>query len=121
GDISYRDNDARIAVHVDTDGARILGIDIAADRADLDLLERGLHGGRERRHDLLALLDQEQRRAPRRARAEPRQAGEQLDQAFDLGPGDGGGHTGPLAHRTGDTQSTDTALGIAAENVVVGA
>jgi len=50
--------------------AGILRIDIAADAADLDLLERGLQRGGERRHDLLALLDQEQRSAPRRARAE---------------------------------------------------
>ncbi len=46
----------------------------------------------KRRHDLFALLDEEQRGAARRARAEPRQAGEQLDQTLDLGSGGGGGH-----------------------------
>ena len=40
---------------------------------------------------LLAALQERQRRAPRRARAEPGQAREQRDQAFDLGSG-GAGH-----------------------------
>src|SRR5262249_29190836 len=77
--------------------AGILGVDIAADAAHRNLLQRGLHGGSERRHDLLAFLDEEQRGAARRARPEPGQAGEQLDQALDLGAGGGSGHgTEPL-------------------------
>ena len=48
----------------------------------------------ERRHQRLALLDQMQRRAPRRARAKPRQPRQQLDQAFDFGSGNGRGHVG---------------------------
>ena len=51
--------------------------------------QRGLQRGGERRHQLLALLDEMQRRAPRRARPEPRQPGQELDQALDLGSGDG--------------------------------
>jgi hypothetical protein len=68
------------------DRAGILRVDIAAGAADLDLLQRGLHRGRERRHDQLALLDQEQRRAARRARAEPRQPRQELDQRSISGP-----------------------------------
>jgi len=48
--------------------------------------------GDQRRHQRLALLDQMQRRAPRRARPKPRQPRQQLDQALDLGSGDGFGH-----------------------------
>ena len=57
-----------------------------------DLVHRGLQRGGERRHQQFALLDEMQRGAARRARAEPRQPGKQLDQAFDFGSGDGGGH-----------------------------
>src|SRR5262249_44807177 len=43
-------------------------------------------------HDLLALLDQEQRGTPRRARPQSGEPRQQLDQALDFGSGDGGGH-----------------------------
>ena len=84
--------DGGIAPHIGTDRARILGVDIAAHPADLDFFQRGMHRRGKRRHDLLALLDEKQRRAPRRAGAEPRQAGEQGDQTLDLGSGSGGRH-----------------------------
>ena len=67
-------------------------IEICRVCGNIDFFERGLHRRGKRRHDLLALLDEKQRRAPRRARAEPRQAGEQGDQALDLGSGSGGRH-----------------------------
>jgi hypothetical protein len=69
-----------------------LRIDIAAGLADLDLVDRDLQRAGERRHQRLALLDQMQRRAPRRARPEPRQARQELDQAFDFRAGNAGGH-----------------------------
>ncbi len=50
------------------------------------------HGGGQRRQQLLLLLDQVQRRAPRRARPEPRHLGQELDQAFDFRTGDSLGH-----------------------------
>src|SRR5215510_13927582 len=92
GDVGDGDNDGGIAPRIGADRAGILGVDIAAHSADLDFFERGLHRRGERRHDLLALLDQKQRRAARRAGPEPRQAGEQGDQTLDLGSGGSGGH-----------------------------
>ena len=55
-------------------------------------LDRHLQRAGERRHQRLALLDQVQRRAPRRARLELRQPRQQLDQTFDFGAGNRGGH-----------------------------
>ena len=81
-----------IAPRVGAHRARILAVDIAADLADRDLLHRGLQRGGERRHQLLAPLDERERGATRRARPEPRQAGQELDQTFDFRTGDGGGH-----------------------------
>ena len=52
----------------------------------------GLYGGGERRHELIALLDEKERRAPRRARSKARKAREQGDQALDLRASGGGGH-----------------------------
>ena len=99
GDVGDHHDDRGIAPHVGADRARILGVDISAHPADLDLLQRGLHRRGKRRHDLLALLDQKERRAARRAGAEPRQAGEQLDQTLDLGSGGGGGMVAKLSVR----------------------
>src|SRR5262245_33588546 len=92
GNIGDDHNDRRIAPHVGTYRARVLRVDVAANAADRDLLERGGERRTERRHDLLALLDQKQRRAPRRTRSQPGQSREQLDQALDLRSGSGGGH-----------------------------
>ena len=47
----------------------------------------------QRHQELVLLLDEMQRRAPRRTRAEARQLGEKLDQALDLGAGDAAGHS----------------------------
>src|SRR5215475_4492713 len=92
GDVGHHHDDAGVASRIGADRARVLAVDIAADAAHLDLLQRRLHGGGERRHDLLAFLDQKQRRAPRRAGTKSWQAGEQLDQALDLGSGSSGRH-----------------------------
>ena len=91
GDVGDHDDDGGIAPDVGADRARILGVDISAHPADLDFLERRLHRRGQRRHDLLALLDQKQRGAARRTGTEPRQAREQLDQTLDLGSGGGDG------------------------------
>jgi hypothetical protein len=92
GDVGDHHDDRGLAARVGAHRARVLGVDVAAGPADLDLLERGCERLPERRHDLLALLDQKERSAARRARPEPGQARQQLDQAFDFGTGDGGGH-----------------------------
>jgi len=67
-----------------------LRVDIAAGLADLDLIDRDLQRACERRHQRLALLDQVQRGAPRRARAQTGQPRQELDQAFDFRTGDRG-------------------------------
>src|SRR5262249_57604920 len=77
----------------------ILGVDIAAYAAHLDFFESRLYGSGERRHDLIAFLDEKERRAPRRARAEAGQAREQTDQALDLGASCGSGHGRRMATR----------------------
>jgi len=93
GDVGDRDDDGGIAPRVGANRAGILGVDIAADRQISIFSSAVCIAAAERRHDLLALsLMRKQRRAPRRARAEPRQAGEQGDQTLDLGSGGGGGH-----------------------------
>jgi hypothetical protein len=89
GDVRHHDDHRRVAALVGADRAGILRIDIAADAADHDLFQRGLHGGGERAHHLLAFLDQKQRRASRGPRAEARQARQQLHEALDLGTRDG--------------------------------
>ena len=87
GDVGDHDDDRVIAPRVGAHGAGVLGVDIAAGLADLDLVDRHLQRAGERRHQRLALLDQMQRRAPRRARPKPRQPRQQLDQALDFGTG----------------------------------
>ncbi|OIQ68392.1 hypothetical protein GALL_500140 [mine drainage metagenome] len=92
GDVGDHHDDRLIAPRVGTHRAGILGVDIAAGLADLDLVNRNLKRGGERGHQRFALLDQMQRRAPSRAGSEPRQPRQKLDQAFDFGTGDRGGH-----------------------------
>ena len=103
GDVRDHHDQRRIALVIGADRAGIMRVDIAADRADHDLLARGLDRVGERRHQLLALLDQMQGRAPRRARPEARQAREQLDQAFDFGTGGASGHGRCILQRLGTT------------------
>ena len=88
GDVLDDDDDRLVAPRVRADRAGIDRIDVAAGRADADLVDRLAHGVGQRRQQLLLLLDQVQRRAAPRARPEPRHLGQQLDQAFDLGAGD---------------------------------
>ena len=80
-------NQRGIARRVLADGARLPRVDIAAFLADRDLLGSQAHGARERQQQLLALLDEMQRRAAGRARPEPRHAAQQRDQLLDLGAG----------------------------------
>ena len=72
--------DAVVAPRIAADRAGIDGIEIAADRARADRLGRPRQRRGQRLHQDFAPLDQMQRRAPRRARPEPRQFGQQLDQ-----------------------------------------
>jgi hypothetical protein len=62
-----------------------LRIDIAANFAVEDGVARLGERGRQGIEQLLLLLDEMQRRAPRRARPEPRQPRQELDQTLDLG------------------------------------
>jgi hypothetical protein len=89
GDVGDNDDDGGVALFVSADGAGVLRVDIAAGVADNDFFDRCFQRARQRRHQLFALLDEVQRGAPRRARAEARQACEQLDQALDFGSGNG--------------------------------
>jgi len=85
GDVRHHHNHRRIAPRIGAHRAWVLGVDVAAGAAHLDLFDRGLQGRGERRHQRLALLDEMQRRAARRARTEPRQPCQELDQTLDLG------------------------------------
>ena len=100
GDVGYHHDDGGIAPGVGADRAWILAVDISAHPADLDFFQRRLHRGGQRRHDQLALLDEKERGAARRTRAQPRQTREQLDQTLDLGSG-GGGHGGEVIGTSG--------------------
>ena len=98
GDIGDDNDDRGVAAGIGADCAGTLGIDVAAGLADLDPVDRNLQRGSERRHQRIALLDQMQRRAPRRTRTEPRQPRQQLDQAFNFGTGNGGHRSSHSAH-----------------------
>src|SRR3712207_2278020 len=76
------DDDRRVAAGIAAHGAGLGGVDVAAGAAYDDALARDLQGLGQGAEELLALLDEVQRRAPRRAGTEPRQAGEELDQAL---------------------------------------
>ena len=67
-------------------------VDIAAFLAHLHLVARLRQRVRQRRQQLLAVLDEKQRGAPRRPRPEPRQSGQQLDQPIDFRPGGAPAH-----------------------------
>src|SRR5262245_15069531 len=114
GHIGDRDDDRAVASTVVAHRARILRIDIAAYAAHLDFFERRLYGSGERRHDLIALLDKKERRAPRRARSEARQARKQTDQALDFGASCGSGHGDEWRPVCGATARQSTAVGRAA-------
>ncbi len=93
GDRFDDDEQLLVAALVAADRAGIAAIDIAADRTDDDFLTRTLQGVGKRREQLLALADADAGGAARRARPEPRQARQQLDEPLDFRPGD------PLRHR----------------------
>src|SRR5262249_42166180 len=97
--IGDRDDDRGVSSAVGAHRARILRIDIAAYAAHLDFFEGRLYGGGERRHHLIALFDEKERRASRRARSEAGQAREETDQALGLGASSGGGHGRGMATR----------------------
>ena len=77
-----------VAARVGADRAGIDRVDIAADRAFGDLVDRLGERGGERTHQLVLLLDHVQRGAAGRAGAEPRHLGQKLDQSLDFGSGD---------------------------------
>ncbi|GCC47986.1 hypothetical protein chiPu_0031862, partial [Chiloscyllium punctatum] len=99
GDIGDHDDDRGIAARIGAHRAGVLCIDVSAGLADLDLVDRDLQRRGQRRHQRFALLDQMQRRAPRRTRTQARQPRQQLDQAFNLGAGDACGHLGRTKSR----------------------
>jgi hypothetical protein len=70
------------------DRARRDGVEAAAFGAFDNGLDCGGHRLRERYHELVALLEEGQRRLASRARAQPGQLRKQLDEPFDLGTGD---------------------------------
>ncbi len=92
GDILDHDDGALVAARVGADRARVAGVDVAAGRADHDRLDGDIHGLGQRHQQLVLLLDQMQRGAAGRARAKAGQLRQKLDQALDLGAGDGTGH-----------------------------
>ena len=81
-----------VAARIGADHAGIDRVDVAAVAADPHLLDGLAHGGGKRRHQLFLLLDHVQRGAPRRARAQPRHLGQELDQPFDFRTDDSLGH-----------------------------
>src|ERR1019366_5602342 len=85
---------AAITALVGADGAGVADIQRATYGTGLHLLRRLGHGLGQRSEQLVAALEQGERRAPGRARAQTRQLGEQRDQPFDLGSG--GGSQGQL-------------------------
>ena len=82
---------ACVAGSIDAYGAGIGDVQRAARPTGSDLFLGVGQGGRQWGQQGVALLQQGQGRTPARARAQPRQLGQQGDQAFDLGSG-GGGH-----------------------------
>ena len=81
-----------VALGIGANRAGIAGVQIAAFRADHHAFAGDAHGVGERRQQRLAFADEMQRRPARRARAEPRQAGQQLHEPFDFRPNDRGRH-----------------------------
>src|SRR5262245_45908368 len=88
-------NRGRIPLRVAADRAGFDRVEIAADRARADGV--GSLGQRcsQRFEEALAPLDQIQRGAPCRARAEARQLGEELDQGVEFGHRLAGRHLRP--------------------------
>src|SRR6185312_10466911 len=79
--------DAAVAARIGADAAGRARIDIAADLAHPHRLDRTIERRGQRDHQLVLLLDELQHGTPRRARPQPRQAREKLDQLLDLGSG----------------------------------
>jgi len=73
-----------VPARIGADGARVGGVDIAADRADRELVCHILKRGEQRLERRFAPLHQMQHRAARRTGPEPRQARKGLRQRFDL-------------------------------------
>jgi hypothetical protein len=93
------DDHAGVPARVGADAAGIGRVDIAADRTGDDFFLGDAHGLGQRPEQFLALADEMQRGAARRARPEPGQARQQLDQPFDLRPGDAFRHVVSLFRR----------------------
>ena len=86
---------ARVAARVGADAAGIDGVDIAAGRADREVLADLLQRAQQRHQRGLALLHQMQHGAPGRARAEPGEPRQRLGQRLDFG----GSHDAHLSLR----------------------
>ena len=82
----------RIAARIGADAAGIGCIDIAAQAAGADLVDRFRHCAGERRHQLVLAFDHLERGPACAARAEARQLRQELDQPLDFGAG----HAGPV-------------------------
>jgi hypothetical protein len=87
--VLHDDEDGGVAPGIAADRARVGGVDVAAGRAHDDTLARDPQRIAERTEQLLALLDEMERGAPRRARPETRETGQELDQTLDFGAGNG--------------------------------
>ena len=106
--IRDHDDDRRIAPWVGANGAGVATVNIPANFADLDLFQRGLDSRAQRRHDLLAFLDEKQRNPSRRAGPQSRQSREQLDQTLDFRAGRGRCHQ-PTVFRTASFRAATAA------------
>ncbi len=85
GDILDDAEQGRVAPRIAADRARVRAVEIAANAAGMDSRAGFGERGGERLQQALAALQQEERGTPRRARTEPGQLGEMLDETIDLG------------------------------------
>ena len=87
GDFLHHAQQAGVAARIAAQRARIDGVDIATGRAGDEILRHRLQRREQRFERGLALLDQVQHRAPRRARAEAGEPGQCLGQGFEFAAG----------------------------------
>lgn len=80
-------DDGCIPARGDADGTRVHGVEIPALTADFDLGGRICERRRKRPQKLVAFFQQMQRRPASRARTEPGQFRQEVDQAEDFGAG----------------------------------
>ena len=100
GNILNHNQHGRVTARVEAYDAGIGSIDIAAGRADPDLLRGIFRGNGKWLQQGLFFLDQMQGRAAGRTRAKTRQPGQNLDQSFNFWAGNGFDHYIPLKTET---------------------